>query len=100
MSSAQHPCANQQHKAFVGIFVPHNRLLSNLEDLQLELSNALRQSVGLQASKRQLMCMHAKSFECLAQLGRTMKQISHFRVLASMQMAGFSCKVTKCCFVL
>ncbi|KAL0020867.1 hypothetical protein WJX77_003664 [Trebouxia sp. C0004] len=31
MSLAQHACANIQHKAFVGMFVPHNRLLQILE---------------------------------------------------------------------
>lgn len=42
MSLAQHACANIQHKAFIGIFVPHNRLLQILEGLSLFPSDALR----------------------------------------------------------
>ena len=42
MSLAQHACANIQHKAFIGMFVPHNRLLQILEGLSLFPSDALR----------------------------------------------------------
>lgn len=44
MSLAQHACANIQHKAFVGMFVPHNRLLQILEGLKLFPNDALRHS--------------------------------------------------------
>lgn len=42
MSLAQHACANIPHKAFIGMFVPHNRLLQILEGLSLFPSDALR----------------------------------------------------------
>lgn len=42
MSLAQHACANIPHKAFIGLFVPHNRLLQILEGLSLFPSDALR----------------------------------------------------------
>ncbi len=35
LSLAQHACANIQHKAFVGLFVPHNRLWTILRGLDL-----------------------------------------------------------------
>jgi hypothetical protein len=44
LSLAQHSCANIQHKAFIGLFVPHNRLLSILEGLKMVPSGALRYS--------------------------------------------------------
>ena len=44
MSLVQHACANIEYKAFVGMFVPHNRLLQLLEGLTLFPSDALRQS--------------------------------------------------------
>ena len=61
MSLAQHACANIQHKAFVGMFVPHNRLLQTLEGLTLFPNNALRhskQGVDQLAPQRQLMSLH------------------------------------------
>ena len=44
MSLAQHACAHVQHKAFVGMFVPHKRLLEILEGLTLFPNDALRYS--------------------------------------------------------
>ena len=42
MGLAQHACANIEHKAFVGTFVPHNRLLTILQGLKLFPGGALR----------------------------------------------------------
>ena len=41
ISLAQHACANIPHKAFIGMFVPHNRLLQILEELSLFPNDAL-----------------------------------------------------------
>ncbi len=44
MSLAKHACANIEHKAFVGLFVPHNRILQILEEMTLFPDDALRHS--------------------------------------------------------
>ena len=64
LSLAQHAYADMLHKACVGMFVPHNRLLSILTDLKLVPSDSLRDSCSVCPSPTLSIVERSKVLTC------------------------------------